>query len=217
MKIVGFPVDVSNLQDERIVRGQRIRRSLIQATLDLVHAGDVEPSTGAIATIAELSSRTLSQHFPDISDLYTAAFDLAVSRAFSADRPVDPTAPLASRIRLLVSDRAQLFEEWLPLWSFAERVRRMSPAIAAGVARLREVLRQRTAVWFAVELEALDPQARSLGLDSLDRAFGFENWMNMRERQRLSPMRASRTWRFAAEAIVQQALAGPVRESTAAA
>ena len=217
MKIVGFPVDVSNLQDERIVRGQRIRRSLIQATLDLVHAGDVEPSTGAIATIAELSSRTLSQHFPDISDLYTAAFDLAVSRAFSADRPVDPTAPLASRIRLLVSDRAQLFEEWLPLWSFAERVRRVSPAVGAAMARLRQVLRQRIAVWFAAELETLDPEARLAGLGSLDRAFGFENWMNMRERQRLSPMRASRTWRFAAEAIVQQALAGPVRESTAAA
>ncbi len=52
MKIVGFPVDVSRSQDERIVRGQRIRQSLIQATLDLIQAGDVEPTSGAIATIA---------------------------------------------------------------------------------------------------------------------------------------------------------------------
>lgn len=217
MKIVGFVIDVSSVQDQRIIRGQRIRRSLIQATLDLFHAGDAEPTAGAIATIAGLSSRTLFQHFPDLSDLYAAAFDLAVGRAFSADRPVDPAAPLTSRITHLVADRAQLFEEWLPLWSFAERVRRVSPAVGAAMARLRQVLRQRIAVWFAAELETLDPEARLAGLDSLDRAFGFENWMNMRERQRLSPMHASRTWRFAAEAIVQQALGGPVRASAAAA
>lgn len=216
MRIVGFPLDVSNVRDERVIKGQRIRRSLIQATLDLVHTGDTEPSAGAVAMIAGLSSRTLSQHFPDLSDLYTAAFELAVSRAFSADRPVDPAAPLASRITLLVSDRAQLFEEWLPLWSFADRVRRMAPAIGAGVARLRQVLRERLAVWFAAELESLGPEARLAGLDSLERAFGFDSWMNLRERQRLSPMRASRTWRFTAETIVQQALAGSPRVSTIA-
>ena len=216
MKIVGFPVDVSSSQDERVVRGQSIRRSLIQATLDLIQSGDVEPSSGAIATIAGLSSRTLFQHFIRLSDLYTAAFDLAVSRAFSADRQVDGSAPLASRIALLVSDRAQLFEEWLPLWSFAERVRGAAPAVGLGVAHLRSLLRERIAVWFAAELDTFDPAARVLVLDSLDRAFGFDSWMNMRERQRLSPMRASRTWRFTAEAIVQQALTSPGQPSAAA-
>jgi len=45
--------------------------------------------------------------------------------------------------------------------------------------------------------------------DSLDVAFGLDSWMNMRERQRLSPFHASRTWRFAAQAIVLRALTGP--------
>ena len=209
MKIVGFPVDVSSLRDERIVRGQSIRRSLIQATLDLIQAGDVEPTSGAVATIAGLPSRTLFQHFTSLSDLYAAAFDFAASRAFSPDRQVDSAAPLASRIALLVSDRAQLFEAWLPLWSFAERVRRVAPAVGVGVAQLRRLLRERIAVWFAVELDTLDPEARVLVLDSLDRAFGLDSWMNMREQLRLSPVHASRTWRFTAEAIVQQALTVP--------
>ena len=216
MKIVGFPVDVSSLRDERIVRDQSIRRSLIQATLDLIQAGDVEPTSGAVATIAGLPSRTLFQHFTSLSDLYAAAFDFAASRAFSPDRQVDSAAPLASRIALLVSDRAQLFEAWLPLWSFAERVRRVAPAVGVGVAQLRRLLRERIAVWFAVELDTLDPEARVLVLDSLDRAFGLDSWMNMRERQRLSPMHASRTWRFTAEAIVQRALTGPGQSSAAA-
>jgi len=209
MKIVGFPVDVTRSQDGRIVRGLRTRQALIQATLDLIQAGDVEPTSAAIATIAGVSSRALFQHFTSLADLYAAAFDLAVSRAFERSGPVDTAAPLSNRIDLLVSDRAQLFEEWLPVWHFAERVRSVAPAVGLGVAQLRKLLRERLAVWFANELSSLDPSAHDLVLDSLDVAFGLDSWMNMREQLRLSPVHASRTWRFTAEAIVLQALTAP--------
>ena len=209
MKIVGFPIDVSRSQDGRIVRGLRTRQALIQATLDLIQAGDVEPTSAAIATIAGVSSRALFQHFTSLADLYAAAFDLAVGRAFDLNRPVDAAAPLTNRIELLVSDRAQLFEEWLPVWHFAERVRSVAPAVGLGVAQLRRLLRERLAVWFATELSNLDPGSRDLVLDSLDVAFGLDSWMNMREQLRLSPVHASRTWRFTAEAIVLQALTVP--------
>lgn len=206
MKIVGFPVDVSRSQDSRIVRGQQNRQSLIQTTLDLIQAGDNEPSAGTIAMIAGIPARVLFQHFPNLSDLYAAAFDLAVSRAFDPDRPVDQEAPLAKRIAVLVADRAQLFEQWLPVWHFAERVRGAVPAVGLSIAHLRRLLRERIAMWFAAELAPLDSKARDLVLDSLDGAFGVERWMNMRDRLRLSPMNASRTWRFEAESIVQRAL-----------
>lgn len=205
MKIVGFPVDVSRSQDSRILRGQRFRQSLIQTTLDLIQAGDVEPSSGVIASIAGVPGPVLFQHFPHLSDLYEAAFELSVSRAFDPDRPVNRTVPLAKRTALLVSDRAQTFEQWLPVWHFAERVRGVAPAVSQGIAHLRRVLRERVAIWFAVELDALEPTAREPVLDSLDVAFGFERWMNMRDRLRLSPMNASRTWRFEAESIVRRA------------
>jgi AcrR family transcriptional regulator len=209
MKIIGFPVDISRSQDGRIVRGLRTRQALIQATLDLIQAGDVEPTSAAIATIAGVSSRALFQHFTSLADLYAAAFDLAVSRAFERNGPVDVAASLSNRIDLLVSDRAQLFEEWLPVWHFAERVRSVAPAVGLGVAHLRKLLRERLAVWFATELSNLDPASRNLVLDSLDVAFGLDSWMNMREQLRLSPVHASRTWRFTAEAIVLQALTVP--------
>jgi TetR/AcrR family transcriptional regulator of autoinduction and epiphytic fitness len=209
MKIIGFPVDISRSQDGRIVRGLRTRQALIQATLDLIQAGDVEPTSAAIATIAGVSSRALFQHFTSLADLYAAAFDLAVSRAFERNGPIDAAAPLSNRIDLLVSDRSQLFEEWLPVWHFAERVRSVAPAVGLGVAQLRKLLRERLAVWFATELSNLDPGSRNLVLDSLDVAFGLDSWMNMREQLRLSPVHASRTWRFTAEAIVLQALTVP--------
>ena len=209
MKIIGFPIDVSRSQDGRIVRGLRTRQALIQSTLDLIQAGDVEPTSAAIATIAGVSSRALFQHFTSLADLYAAAFDLAVSRAFERNGPIDGAAPLSNRIDLLVSDRAQLFEEWLPVWHFAERVRSVAPAVGLGVAQLRRLLRERLTVWFATELSNLNPGSRNLVLDSLDVAFGLDSWMNMREQLRLSPVHASRTWRFTAEAIVLQALTVP--------
>jgi len=211
MKIVGFPIDVSRSQDGRIVRGLRTRQGLIQATLDLIQAGDVEPTSAAIATIAGVSSRALFQHFTNLADLYAAAFDLAVSRAFDGGAPIDTAAPLSNRIDLLVSDQSELFEQWLPVWHFAERVRSVAPAVGLGVVQLRKLLRARLAAWFALELGNLDPASRDLVLDSLDLAFGLDSWMNMREQLRLSPVHASRTWRFTAEAIVLQALTVPTQ------
>jgi AcrR family transcriptional regulator len=216
MKIIGFPVDVSRSQDGRIVRGLRTRQALIQATLDLIQAGDVEPTSAAIATIAGVSSRALFQHFASLADLYAAAFDLAVRRAFERTRPVDSGAPLASRIELLVTDRSELFEQWLPVWHFAERVRSVAPAVGLGIVQLRKLLRERLAAWFATELGNLGPESHDLVLDALDIAFGLDSWMNMREQLRLSPAHASRTWRFTAEAIVLQALSVPVQPVAAA-
>lgn len=216
MKIIGFPVDVSRSQDGRIVRGLRTRQSLVQATLDLIQAGDVEPTSAAIATIAGVSSRALFQHFTSLAELYAAAFDLAVCRGLDRTRPVDDAASLSSRIDLLVSDRSELFEQWLPVWHFAERVRSVAPAVGLGVTQLRTLLRERLAAWFATELGNLEPASRDLVLDSLDLAFGLDSWMNMREQLRLSPVHASRTWRFTAEAIVLQALAVPIQPVAAA-
>jgi AcrR family transcriptional regulator len=216
MKIVGLPADNTHSRDGRVVRGLRTRQSLVQATLDLIEAGDVEPTSAAIATIAGVSSRALFQHFPSLADLYAAAFDLAVNRVFDRPRPVDTSASLSFRIDLLVSDRSELFEEWLPVWHFAERVRSVAPAVGLSVSALRKLLRDRLAAWFATELGNLEPASRDLVLDALDVAFGFDSWMNMREQLRLSPVHASRTWRFTAEAIVQQALSAPVRPMTAA-
>jgi len=211
MKIIGFPVPLAGLQDSRIARDENVRRSLIQTTLDLIQAGDVEPTAAAIATIAGISGKTLTHHFPSLADLYAAAFDLAVKRVLDLVRSLDGATPLANRVELLVSDRARLFEEWLPLWRFAERVRVVAPPVGAGVVQFRKVLRERLAACFAAELGALGPDSRNLVLDSLDAAFGLDSWMNLRAQLRLSAVRASRTWRFTAGAIVQRAFVADQR------
>src|SRR5262249_45993277 len=121
--------------------------------------------------------------------------------------PVDCAASLSSRIELLVSDRAQLFEEWLPVWHFAERLEEAAPAVGARVGALRKLLRERLADWFATELGPLEPRTRDMVLDSLDAAFGLDGWLKLRQRLRLPAGRASQTWRFSAQTVAMQALA----------
>jgi hypothetical protein len=206
MKIVGFPVDVSRVRDARMVHGLKIRQALLQATLDLIQAGDDRPSAMAVATIAGIAPHDLDRMFQSIDDLYAAAFDLAVSRSFDQAGQVDPGASLLSRIELLVSDRAQMFEEWRPVWHFAERLEEAFPAVGARVEALRKLLRERLADWFAAELGPLEPRTRAMVLDSLDAAFGIDSWLKIRQQLRLSATRASQTWRFAAQSVVFQAL-----------
>lgn len=211
MRIVGFPIDVSQLRDDRIVKLQRTRQSLVQATLDLIRAGDVEPGSVAIATIAGVSNRALFRQFPSLVDLYSATFEFAVERIVGRMAIVDSAASLSNRIDLLVADRSALFEEWLPVWHFTQRVRSIAPGMGWGIMQLRKRLRDRLAAWFVNELRDLDAASREQAIDSLDRAVGLESWMNMRKQMRLSPVHASRTWRFTAKAIVQEALAAPSR------
>lgn len=207
MKIVGFPVDISGIQDPRVVQGTRIRQTLMQATLDLIQAGDNQPSPLAIVAIAGVAKQDLFRLFRTVDDLYAAAFDLAVSRTFDHEGRVDAEAPLPSRIELLVSDRVQVFEEWLPVWHFAKRLQGAAPALGARIGALRKMLRERLAEWFATELAALEPRTRDVVLDSLDDAFGLDSWLKLRQRPRLSAGRASQTWRFAAQTVAIQALA----------
>ena len=208
MKIIGFPVDASRSQDDRLVRDLQVKNALLQAALDLIRVGDVEPTAVAIAKIAGVSDRAILQQFASLGALYAAAFDLAVSRAFECRPPADRVTPLTGRVELLVSDRSELFEEWLPLWHFAGRVQGVAPDVGLGGARLRKLLRERLAAWFAPEFDRLHPTSRDLVLDALDVAFGLDAWMNMRDQLRLSPVRAAQTWRFTLQAIVARAFAG---------
>ena len=206
MKIVGFPVDISRTQDPRLVRHWRARQTLLQTALDLIQAGDGQPTPSALAAMSGVSQDELFRAFPHLDDLYAAVLDLVVSRTVERTAAVDPQAPLPSRIDLLVSDRVQLFEEWQPVWQFAQRVGQRSVAVGGRIERLRQLLRDRLADWFANELRPLDPVGRAVVLDSLDAAFGLEGWLTLRHQRRLSAMQAARTWRFAAQSIALQNL-----------
>ncbi|MFO1081694.1 MAG: TetR/AcrR family transcriptional regulator [Reyranellaceae bacterium] len=207
MKIVGFPVDISRAQDPRLVRYWRVRQTLLQTALDLIQAGDDQPTASAITAMSGVSRDDLLRVFPNLDDLYAAVLDVVIGRTVERSGTADPRAPLPSRIELLVSDRAQLFQEWQPVWLFAHRVGQLSPLVGGRVERLRQMLRDRLVDWFAAELRPLDSMGRAVVLDSLDAAFGLDSWLTLRRQRRLSTPQAARTWRFAAQSVALQSLA----------
>ena len=215
MKIVGFPVDVSRSQDGRIVRGLRTRQALIQATLDLIQAGDVEPTSAAIATIAGVSSRALFQHFHQPRRSLRRGLRSCGEprlRPHASGRQRRRRCPAAStcwsRIaRSCSRNGCRLALRRARALRRAGRRPRRHPAAQAPARASCRLVRHRA--------RQSRPESRDLVLDSLDLAFGLDSWMNMREQLRLSPVHASRTWRFTAEAIVLQALTVPIQPAAA--
>lgn len=62
--------DNEESQDGRRVRSERSRRKIIDAMLDLVKSGKMQPGAANIAKAAGVSLRTVFRHFEEIDSLY---------------------------------------------------------------------------------------------------------------------------------------------------
>ena len=80
--------------DGRVARGQRTRRNVAEAMMDLLREGDPEPTAKAVAERAEVSLRLVFHHFAEMDDLYHYVAALLLHRQWSnMPRISDKLAP----------------------------------------------------------------------------------------------------------------------------
>src|SRR3954452_3943719 len=105
--------------DGRAARSVRTRRAIVDALRALHHEGDLRPTAPRVAERAGVSVRTVWQHFEDLETLLVAAGqrDLEIARSFVT--AIDVGLPCADRVRLLVEQRARMFEAMAPPWRAA--------------------------------------------------------------------------------------------------
>lgn len=162
--------------DGRRARTVRTRAAILAALLDLVRAGDINPSAAAIAKRARISVRSIGQHFPSRAELFAAASAAYLRRA---DPPEpDVTAALADRLAAFLAVRTRELETSRPIRAsaalFAAEYPVVADAIAGNAARRREqVLRV-----FAPEVARGGPDTDEL----LDLVLGGRVWDALRER-----------------------------------
>ncbi len=188
--------------DGRVLRGARTRSRIVQALLDLLNDGEMAPTAAQIADRAEVSVRSVFQHFSDMEALYA---DLAAGQA---DRVAPllaglerPTA-LAARIDALVAQRSELFETIAPVRHAIGTRAFESAALRARLEDLSSALRTQVAEQFDPELSALAAANRATLLDTIDLLCSFEAWDRMREFQGLDRAGAERTVRSALRALL---------------
>lgn len=178
-------------RDGRVARGQRTRRHVAEALMELLRAGDPDPTAKSVARRAGVSLRLVFHHFVDMDDLYQFAATLQLRRQWVDVPQLSPRLSLSTRIERTVAHRAALFEE-------TSQVRRamvcrapMSPAIRQALAAADHLFRQDLQATFGAELTALPASTRAEYLGAMETGASWEAWERLRTTSGM-PVRAAR-------------------------
>jgi len=179
--------------DGRFARGERSRKAVAAALLDLLEEGVVEPTANEIAARAKVSGRLVFHHFSDLESLLATAAELQMNRLLPTIEMVDPALPLESRIVELVRKRAKFYERISPVRRAALRREPFSTQIANALVTAHELARNLTHAAFSRELSALPPDDSTGVFHALNAITSWDNWEYLRRRERLSIEATSRT------------------------
>jgi TetR/AcrR family transcriptional regulator, regulator of autoinduction and epiphytic fitness len=171
--------------DGRVARAERTRAAIIEALVDVLAEGDLQPTAERIAERAGVSLRTIYQHFPDRQALHKAVAERQWREVGKVIEVIPSDLPLEERIDRLVAQRARI-------WGIVTPVRRVAllnapfqPEIAQEMARARAVTREGVARLFARELDALPPTERAEVLEGMNVAAEWPTWETLRAHQGL--------------------------------
>src|SRR5688500_1986474 len=177
--------------DGRSLRRVRSYEAVVEAILDLLVEGEVQPTAKAVAERSGVSLRTVFRLFDDVETLNAAALARQSERV--APLLVDPLTdgPLADRVADLVERRAEYYEAIAGTRRHALRLAPTSPTIAKGLGQSRRFLRRQVERVFATELDQVGT-GRAEVLDALAAASSWETWELLRSGHDLSRQAATR-------------------------
>ena len=172
--------------DGRLRRSERSREVIVEAMIELVGEGLLEPTAEQVAERAEVGLRSVFRHFRDMEGLYAAMDARLQARVAPLLDTEPPQGALAERAGGLVAQRVEVFEAIAP-YKRAEVLKRWRSEFlrsqhAGMVRRLRADLRR----WLPEVAEAPAELA-----DALELATSFEAWDRLRSEQRLGRSRAA--------------------------
>lgn len=185
--------------DGRTIRREKSRQRIIDAIIELVTDGKLEPTAEDVAVLANVTTRTVFRHFKDMEALYREIVADMHAETDALRVPFEPDRGWREQFDELLVRRTNLFERYTNRLLLSESLRSRSPAIANEMDVLVSQLRE--------SLKARLPKAilsDSIALASLEVALGWEVWIRLRRDQGLSVKRA----RSAVEKLTDSVLAG---------
>ena len=142
--------------DGRTLRRTRNRERVIEALLELIAEGHLEPNVGDIADRAGVSHRSVFRYFEDINDLVRLAIDHEVNAAMPlAVIPDLGVGSLDRRVDAWVESRLRVYARTHQVGRVARLRSASIPAIDASLAVLADLSRAQMRTHFATELDEL--------------------------------------------------------------
>ncbi len=171
--------------DGRVRRGERSGRAIVDALIELVGEGILDPTAEQVAARAGVGIRTVFRRFSDVERLFAEMS----ARVWGETMPLlvhaEPRGDLVARAHALARRRVALFERIAPYKRAANLRRSRSPFLRARHVEMVRVLRADLDRWFP-ELR----RAPAALADALELATSFEAWDRLRTEQRLGRERA---------------------------
>lgn len=182
--------DVTPL-DGRVARSRRTRAAIVEALIDLLEAGNPQPTIEEIAARAGVAPRTVFQHYADREALFAAVSEHREARLQELMGAIDPGAPLAERIAQVVAQRARVYEWIASVRRGALLMEPFSPSVHASLSSFRAAKREEVARVFATELAACGERERATLAAALGAAASWSAWDALRAQQDLGVEDAS--------------------------
>jgi AcrR family transcriptional regulator len=170
--------------DGRLRRSQRSGQAIVDALMELVGEGIVEPTAEQVATRAKVGIRTVFRRYADVESLFAEMDARVQARAVPLLFGGEPTGTITQRARALVRQRVAFFERIAPYKRAGNAKRARSPFLRGRHARLVRELRRGLERWLP-EVRRAPPAVA----DALDLATSFEAWDRLRTEQGLSRAR----------------------------
>ena len=186
--------------DGRNRRAVETRRKVISAATAMIAETSTAPTVVAVARRADVSVRSVFQHFGDVKSLFVTVMDSVRQDIVVPSRTLSGL-PLATRIASVVQNLAEIFDRIVPLRVAAGQFAGHPALIERGLTFKRE-LRAATFEAFAAEFGVLDERAREELADAIGAALSLDAWIVLRRRDGLSFERATAIWRLTLTALL---------------
>lgn len=171
--------------DGRVRRAQRSGQAIVDALLELIGEGVLDPTAQQVAARARVGMRTVFRRFSDMESLFAELDARLQSQALPLLLGGRPEGELRDRALALIRRRIDFFEHIAPYKRSGNVKRWRSPFLRQRHERLVRVLR--TELWRWLPEVGRAPVAVA---DALDLATSFEAWDRLRSEQGLARARA---------------------------
>jgi AcrR family transcriptional regulator len=179
--------------DGRRARREQNSDAVVEAMLDLLGEGIINPSAAQVAERSGVSLRSVFRYFDDMDSLTELAIGRQMERAGRFFDLIDASGTVEERAAALAACRVEQHAH-LAAYARAALVRaHQYPAVAQGLATRRDALRRQVEVLFAPELDPLDRRAREDTLAALEGVTSIELVETMVSHRGLSGARVEDT------------------------
>lgn len=165
--------ELERLDGRRVRREQNVE-AVVEAMLDLLGEGHLNPSAAQVAERSGVSLRSVFRYFDDMDHLTELAMARQLERASGFFQPIDADGTIEERAAALAEQRLVQHAHLAPYARAAMVRAHQYPAVAQGLATRRDALRAQAEALFAPELDALDPAAREEVLAALEGVSSLE-------------------------------------------